>query len=115
MKLQQLFFLQRMLPDRLSGSTRATPSPCRPRGMNEVLHDGVYTPHHRLFFGAHQPIRVCRPEALPPIPTGRSTGNPLSLAVPVWQCCPLRLASSGFQFVRSSPLPRVFVFLVPFL
>ena len=78
MKLQQLFFLQRMLPDRLSGSTRATPSPCRPRGMNEVLHDGVYTTHHRLFFGAHQPIRVCRPEALPPIPTGRSTGNPLS-------------------------------------
>ena len=53
MKLQQLFFLQRMLPDRLSGSTRATPSPCRPRGMNEVLHDGVYTPHHRLFFGSH--------------------------------------------------------------
>ena len=37
MKLQQLFFLQRMLPDRLSGSTRATPSPCRPRGMNEVF------------------------------------------------------------------------------
>ena len=114
MKLQQLFFLQRMLPDRLSGSTRATPSPCRPRGMNEVLHDGVYTPHHRLFFGAHQPIRVCRPEALTPIPTGRSTGNPLSqspfgnVVHSDWR----RPDSSLFAPLLS---PRVFVFLVPFL
>ena len=52
--VQQLFFLHHILPDRLSGPTRATPSPCRPRGMNEVLHDGVYTPHHRLFFRPHQ-------------------------------------------------------------
>ena len=78
MKLQQLFFLQRMLPDRLSGSTRATPSPCRPRGMNEVLHDGVYTTHHRLFFGPHQLECVGPRPSLPSRRKGRSTGNPLS-------------------------------------
>ena len=114
MKLQQLFFLQRILPDRLSGSTRATPSPCRPRGMNEVEHGGVYTPH-RLFFGAHQLEGVGpRPSHHPDGSIGRQPS--LARSRPPFG----KVVHSDWHRPDSSlfaPLlsPRVFVFLVPFL